>query len=168
MDAEKKRNVFAQCTVESVTAFQLSLRQKKRDQNMTSIPSDVDKVKAAEQDAPASQVDQVIMLKDFPNCLADAEALVSHGLSKLHGVYLIEELFMRDIDDDQEDEEVAKQQTQSQFGEKAASVEGSGGEQEVKPKEKLFNLLAERAQVFNDTVQINRLFKKQALDSELR
>lgn len=75
---------------------------------MTSIPSDVDKVKAAEQDAPASQVDQVIMLKDFPNCLADAEALVSHGLSKLHGVYLIEELFMRDIDDDQEDEEVAK------------------------------------------------------------
>ena len=42
------------------------------------------------------------------NCLADAEALVSYGLPKLHGIYLIEELFHRDIDDDQEDEEMER------------------------------------------------------------
>ena len=48
------------------------------------------------------------MLKDFPNCLADAEALVKHGLPKLHGIYLIEELFYRDVDDDQEDEEMER------------------------------------------------------------
>ena len=43
-----------------------------------------------------------------------------------------------------------------------------GAEGEIKPKEKQINTLAERAQVFNDVVQINRLFKKQPLGSELR
>ena len=110
------------------------------------------------------------MLKDFPASLADAEALVGHGLQRLHGIYMIEELFARDIDDDNEEEVAMRQTTQSQMAtdNAAGGAEGSGAEAEPKPREKLNNLLAERAQVFTDVVQINRLFKKQALGSELR
>lgn len=107
------------------------------------------------------------MLKDFPETLADAEALVKHGIQKLHGIYLIEELFVRDLDDDNEEELVLRQTTQSQMAkvsDRAGSPNPEAAEEaeasEVKPKEKLINVLAERAQVFNDVIQINRLFKK--------
>ena len=69
--AQRFFQIFAQCAAESVTAYQLTLRQKKREQNMASIQqSEGEKSKtgapATEQDAPANKVDQVILLKDFP------------------------------------------------------------------------------------------------------
>lgn len=45
------------------------------------------------------------MLKDFPKNAGDVEALMRHGLERLHGVFLVEEVFARDLDDDDEEEE---------------------------------------------------------------
>lgn len=109
----------------------------------------------------------MILLKDFPQNAGDVEALLRHGLERLQGIFLVEEVFARDLDDDDEEEE-ARQAAEAQLQERAASPEQSGAEGEPRPKEKLLNVLAERAQVFNDVIQINRMLKKQSLGSELR
>ena len=80
-------------------------------------------------------------------------------MERLHGIFLVEEVFARDLDDDDEEEE-ARQAVEAQLQERAASPEQSGAEVKPRPKEKLLNVLAERAQVFNDVVQINRMLKK--------
>ena len=170
MDPVKQREILAQSAVESVTAYQLPLRQKKRDQAQSSIQqSEGEKGKPfseAKDDSTPSQVEQVILLKDFPQTAQDVEAMIKFGFSRLQGVFLIEEVFSRDADDDEE--EVAVQAMQSQTPEQEGNAENSGAEVEPKKKEKLFNLLAERAQVFEELLQINRMLKKQPLGSELR
>lgn len=63
---------------------------------------------------PAQATDQFIYLQDFPQTLEDFEALVSIGFTKLNGVNLIEELFNREIEDENDDitpeEDEAKRQ----------------------------------------------------------
>ena len=72
---------------------------------------------------------------------------------------MVEELFSRELDDD-DDEEEARRAEAAHAEERAGSPEQEGAEVVPKPKEKLFNLLAERAKVFEDVIQINRMLKK--------
>ena len=50
----------------------------------------------------AARVEQAIMLKDFPQTAKDVEALLRHKFDKLHSINLIEEVFNREIDSDDE------------------------------------------------------------------
>lgn len=107
------------------------------------------------------------MLKDFPQDGADVEALLRAGMEKLQGVFLVEELFSRELDDE-DDEEEAKRAEEAHAAARVGSPEQEGAEEVPKPKEQLFNLLADRAKVFEDVIKINRILKNQALGSELR
>ena len=118
IDPNKKRNALAQATIESVTAFQLKMRQKRRDENEaaaaagtsapakpktpTSQKSGADLPVA--QDEPAVEVDQVLLLQDFPQSSEDVKALIKQGFARIHAAFLIEEAFNRDIEDEEDDD----------------------------------------------------------------
>ena len=97
---------MAQATKESVTAFQIGLRRLKREsiaskQSLTTPAEggDVSKPGTPQQ----AQVEQFVFLQDFPRTFEDFEALVSVGFTKLNCVNLIEEVFNREIDDENDD-----------------------------------------------------------------
>lgn len=179
MEPERRRDILAQSTVESVTAYQLPLRQKRRDRLSSAKPSDKGAKSAAggtidsqpadagaeEADGAAeAKVDQVIYLKDFPQTALDVKALVKFGFESLHAAYLIEENFVRDIDGDEEEKEDQPVQDSLE-----AKVENAGetteGDQEPKKVEKLHCSNAERAQTFVELVELNRVLKSQPLGS---
>ena len=107
MDPAKRRNILAQATVESVTAFQLQLRQKRKEEN------DAKQAEAAAEAAkglatpaslalnseegvtpvppPAWKFDQLLYLKDFPKTAEDVSELMSLNFKQLNGIFLIEE-----------------------------------------------------------------------------
>ena len=80
IDPEKRVQILAQATVESVTAFQLPLRRKKKEEIGDGTLS-----KGGDDDAnsslksPESACDQVIMLKDFPQNSQELKAMVDLG-----------------------------------------------------------------------------------------
>lgn len=82
-------------------------------------------------------------------------ALVKRGFQQLNGVYLVEELFNREI----EDETDGAQTPKAELG-AAEQAEGEQPEEAKGPPEKLFNKLQERAVAFNDVVEINRVLKR--------
>lgn len=47
-----------------------------------------------------AKLDQTILLHDFPKTLEDVQELVELNCCKLNAIYLIEELFNRDIEDE--------------------------------------------------------------------
>ena len=48
----------------------------------------------------------MILLKDFPKTVEDVHALVRHGMDRLHSVFLIEEIFNRELDNSDEEDEI--------------------------------------------------------------
>lgn len=70
------------------------------------------------QDEPAVEVDQVLLLQDFPQSGEDVKALIKQGFSRIHAAFLIEEAFNRDIEDEDDDDTKqsnTKLQTTSDF-----------------------------------------------------
>ena len=100
-----------------------------------------------------------MLLQDFPKTCKDVEAMIKHGLKNINGAFLIEEIFSREMED--EDDDDTKVDTLKPKDEVAAPVEepAEGEEKPVVP-EKLKNRLSERAAVFEELFQINRLLKK--------
>lgn len=45
-------------------------------------------------------VDQIIYLQDFPRTANEVRALINLGFDQIDGVYVIEEVFNRDIEDE--------------------------------------------------------------------
>jgi len=110
-----------------------------------------------------NNVDQVIYLKDFPQSAQDLQTMINFGLDRIHGIYLIEELFSREFDAEEEErqEQTLKESTGYQDQENAVS----GNEQKVDEEpptqtEKLSNSRKERAQVFEELVQMNRILRR--------
>ena len=54
------------------------------------------------------KVQLVIYLQNFPQNVKDVEAMLRYGLERLHGIFMIEEIFNREFDSD--DEEQLRQQ----------------------------------------------------------
>ena len=51
----------------------------------------------------------MIYLRDFPKTSLDMKALIQHGFSQMHGAYLIEEIYNREMEtEDTEAEEEAQ------------------------------------------------------------
>ena len=115
-------------------------------------------------------VDQVIYLQDFPKTAADVRALLDLNFTQIDGVYIIEEIFNRDIEDEGD-----TQESQADLSDPTAEdqeVAGAGAPTETaqsqmnatgeipKPKEKKFNKLNERASAFEEIVEINRILKR--------
>ena len=48
----------------------------------------------------------MILLKDFPKTAEDVKALIKHGMNCLHSIFLIEEVFNRELYDSDEEDEV--------------------------------------------------------------
>ena len=106
MDPVKRRKILAQATVESVTAFQLQLRQKRKEENdtkqaeaaaeaakglATPASAQLDSVEGDPLPAPTWKFDQVLFLKDFPKTAEDVQELMALEFKQLNGVFLIEE-----------------------------------------------------------------------------
>jgi|TARA_B110001450_G_scaffold241942_1_gene251802 hypothetical protein len=149
--------------VESVTAFQLGLRKIRRDEEAAEAEK---KKAAAEADEPNSapftpnaevKLDQLIYLQDFPKTAEDVKALIKFGFQKLNGVYVIEEIYNREQEDETEEVPAADQLTTEPAG---TPAEGdAAGEAKAAP-EKRFNKQDERVVSFNEIVEINRIVKK--------
>lgn len=114
MDATKRRQILAQATVESVTAFQLELRKKRKEENdardaeaaataakglatptsakpMSVKAESVEEAETQAQPTPSWKFDQLLYLKDFPKTAEDVQELMSLEFKQLNGVFLIEE-----------------------------------------------------------------------------
>jgi len=48
--------------------------------------------------------DQIILLHDFPSTPEDVQALLDIGYDKIHGAFIVEETYNRDIDDEEDDD----------------------------------------------------------------
>ena len=66
-------------------------------------PLSEDHAEKKKEDSKISKVDQIIYLKDFPQNAKDVEAMLKAGLDRLHGVFMIEEIFNREFDSDDEE-----------------------------------------------------------------
>ena len=75
----------------------MQLRQKRKEE-LADPSITYDKI-----DSINSKIDQFIFLKDFPKNAEDVKAMVKFGLQKLHGGFLIEEIYSREIESDDED-----------------------------------------------------------------
>lgn len=107
------------------------------------------------EDAP---VDQVILLKDFPKSADDVAALMKADFD-LNCVFLIEELFGRDIDNSDEEDEINAKRELDILGPVPEPEEGVENWSPPK-REKLFNGLKYRADKFEQLITLNRLVKK--------
>ena len=105
VDEQKKVQVLAQATVESVTALQLDARRKKKDTQASEQEEEEKKEKAAEGDedaevvappTPMPKTEMIVMLLDFPKTQTDVEALQKFGFNKLNATFVIEEIFSRE------------------------------------------------------------------------
>jgi len=105
IEPERRRAVLAQSTVESIAAYQLQMRRNKRDEGARdqAASPDADEVLGATVPG-AAKVEQVIHLQDFPQTTEDLRALVNLGFEKLNAVYIIEEIFNREIEDEADHE----------------------------------------------------------------
>lgn len=101
--------------------------------------------------------------------------MVSLGYTQLNGVFLVEESFNRDIEDEEDDDitvptlpppsEIVPVEEEAK---KVEAVEGSVEDGESKAPEILKNKLSERVRVFENVIQINRFLKKQPIGSAAR
>ena len=113
----------------------------------------------------------IIYLSDFPRTVEDVRALVKHGFKKLNCVNIIEELFNREIEDENDDvEPTAVEKKPSEEVMETNEGKGVEGEdnQPKSPPEKLFNKMYERVAVFENVIQINRFLKQQPVGSDCR
>lgn len=139
-------------------------------------PGDGGDAGAADTPPPkAYQFEQVLHLQDFPQTVDDVKALVALGFTQLNGVFLVEEAFNRDIEDEEDDDiTVSTLPPRTEIvpaGEEAKVDEAANAgaeEGEKKAPEKLKNKLSERVRVFENVVGINRLLKKQPIGSAAR
>ena len=60
-------------------------------------------IKIDQTEEEPNKVEQVIYLKDFPQSAQDLQMLLNFGLDRIHGIYLIEELFSREFDVEEEE-----------------------------------------------------------------
>lgn len=103
--------------------------------------------------------EQVLLLQDFPKTSLDVEAMIKHGLKSVNGAFLIEEIFNREMEDeDDDDTKVDATKPKEEVVEPVQ--EPAEGEERPATPEKMKNRLTERAAVFEEIVQINRLLKK--------
>lgn len=166
-DESKRREMLAQVSVESVTAFQLAQRKTKKpegEEEEAKAGSPADGAVLGEDamtPTPDKQykVEQVLLLQDFPKTSKDVEAMIKHGLKSVNGAFLIEEIFSREMED--EDDDDTKVNPLMPKEEAVAPVEEPAeGEEKPAVPEKMKNRLSERAAVFEELFQINRLLKK--------
>ena len=113
------------------------------------------------EEAPKFKFDQIIYLQDFPKTVEDMQALLDVDFFKLNGINLIEEIFNREIEDENDllsPEEALKVDELRREEEKLAA-EGSEDNEPKKPEEKLVNRMFERVVTFENIVKINNLIK---------
>ena len=79
----------------------------------------------------------MILLKDFPKTVEDVNALMKHGMSRLHGIFLIEEIFNRELDNSDEEDEINEKRELEILGPIQPTEDGMS----PKRREKLFNNL---------------------------
>ncbi len=126
------------------------------------------------QAAKVYKYDQVLLLSDFPQTPEDVQALLDIGYDKLHGAFLVEETYNRDIDDEEDDDTKASVLNQSQTEMQAqmtsgsldelkgdSKIEGSEAAANVDPNESTLgkqpeknttNKLTHRAMVFENAI----------------
>jgi hypothetical protein len=95
-------------------------------------------------------------LKDFPQTHKEFVELKKYGFNKLHGAFLFEEVFSREVYDSDEEEKVNEDLTLEILG---PEKEPEEGEPPAKPREVLYQGLNARASKFEDSVQVNKLLK---------
>ena len=93
------------------------------------------------------------------------KALIKFGFQKLNGVYVIEEIFNREIEDEADEAPAADMYKAEPAG---TLVEGEAPAEAKTAPEKRFNKQAERVVPFDEIVEINRIVKKQPAGSQLR
>ena len=201
LDEDKWRNIQAQATVESIVAIQQPLRQKKKDKidsaaastsvvaqmqpdgkkggskdgkgSATPIQTAEDAANAEKKEGEEQEkVELVIYLKNFPQTAQDLEAMLKYGLDRFHGVFMIEEIFNREFDSDEEETDAKLSQVPSVKNPTPMTPQ-SDRQSPDDPKteivkEKLINRRKERAQQFEELVKINRIVKSQPSGSDLR
>ena len=88
---------------------------------------------------------------------------------QLNGVFLIEEQFNREIEDDEDDDTDGQPVTlnEEEFDDIRSTI-GTPAEGETPKPEKLKNKMSERIRVIENCVQINRILKKQPIGSAAR
>ena len=88
---------------------------------------------------------------------------------QLNGVFLIEEQFNREIEDDEDDDTDGQPVTlnEEEFDDIRSTI-GTPAEGETPKPEKLKNKMSERIRVIENCVQINRIIKKQPIGSATR
>lgn len=119
---------------------------QKRDGKSGATPDELAEKK--EEDVKGTRADLVIYLKDFPQSAKDIEAMLRFGLERLHGVFMVEEIFNREYDSD--DEEMLASQVKESTRYKTPDGDGHNQEDEKEdspptPAEKLYNRRRERA-----------------------
>ena len=139
----------------------------------TPIQTAEDASKSEKKDAEEPEkIELIIYLKNFPQTAKDLEVMLQYGLERLHGVFMIEEVFNREFDSD--DEETAANLSQVPSNKNPTPMtppsDKQPGDETTKEevKEKLFNRKVERAQVFEELVEMNRIVKSQPAGSDLR
>lgn len=110
------------------------------------------------------KVDQYLYLQDFPKDADDLKALISIGFKKLNCLNIIEEIFNREIEDENDD----INPSEDKQCDPVINVGEDGIEQPPVIPEKQFNRMIERVNVFENCVDMNRVLKTQPDSSELR
>ena len=166
IEEPRRSEVLAQATMESVVALQLDARRKKAgeatakgEESVKSPPGTPAGGAPIGTPAGATPLDMAVLLKDFPKNAAEVDALLKVG-GELNGVFLIEEVFGRDIDNSDEEDEINAKRELDILGPVPEVEEGA----EVPPREKLFKGLKHRADQFEKLVTINRVAKKAGKD----
>lgn len=98
--------------------------------------------------------------------------MLKYGLDRFHGVFMIEEIFNREFDSDEEETDAKLSQVPSVKNPTPMTPQ-SDRQSPDDPKteivkEKLINRRKERAQQFEELVKINRIVKSQPSGSDLR
>lgn len=159
VDEPRRSEVLAQATVESVAAIQLERRRKKADEQAANKVTDTE---GKDLEGTVPEVEMAVMLRDFPKSADEVAALMKADFD-LNGVFLIEELFGRDIDNSDEEDEINAKRELDILGPVAKTPEeGEEPSHPVSPakREKLFKGLKYRADQFEQLIAINRLAKK--------
>ena len=112
---------------------------------------------------PVYSFDQLLYLQDFPKTALDVQALMDLQFDKLHGVFLIEEAFSREIEDEEDDDTDGKpvdlsDEAAGEFEVPHAPLPTPVEGEEPIP-EKLKCKMMERVRVIENCVAINRILK---------
>jgi hypothetical protein len=101
----------------------------------------------------------VLFLKDFPKTAEDVQELMDFEFKQLNGVFLIEEQFNREIEDDEDDDTDGQPVTlnEEEFDDIRSTI-GTPAEGETPKPEKLKNKMSERIRVIENWICCKRVY----------